>query len=117
MGAAAPPLASLVKGTVNLGGLADLEEGWDHGPLQLCHRAPEYLSEGGTESEEGTSTHDSGDNNPGRTRDGIVSVQRGRVTVRSVPGGVFRVRDSIVFGGLEKSLVISWIDEGATTYG
>ena len=47
MGAAAPPLASpLVKGEVNLGGLENPEEGGDHGPLRLCHRAPENLSEG-----------------------------------------------------------------------
>ena len=44
-GVAVPPLASpLVKGTVNLGGLENPEEGGDQGPLQLCHRAPENLS-------------------------------------------------------------------------
>ena len=46
MGVAVPPLASpLVKGTVNLGGLENPEEGGDHGPLQARHRSPENLSE------------------------------------------------------------------------
>ena len=47
MRVAAPPLVGpLVKGTANLGGLENLEEEGDHEPLQLCHRAPDNLSEG-----------------------------------------------------------------------